>query len=250
MNKPSDLIRNGARLIGSAGRITVFTGAGISVESGIPPFRGTGGLWEKYDQRVLDIDYFHRSPEKAWPVIKEIFFDFMGSAQPNPAHLLLAEMEDFGLLATIITQNIDGLHQKAGNTRVYEFHGTTSRFICTECRVPVPTANLLLSDSPPRCGSCGGLLKPDFIFFGEAIPEEALSGSLEETALSDLFLVIGTTGEVMPAGMIPFEAKSNGARIIEINPEPSKFTPQITDIFLQGKASEILAELGQLLHFC
>lgn len=243
MEISEEKINQSLKLLKSASRVTAFTGAGISVESGIPPFRGQDGLWTRYDPRILELDFFHLHPELSWPVLKKIFYDFIGAADPNPAHLALAEMENRGFLHAVITQNIDGLHQKAGNTKVYEFHGSISRFVCTGCGSHIFAESMELSDSPPRCKECGSLLKPDFIFFGEAIPEGALSGSLEETRLSDLFLIIGTTGEVAPACLIPRLAKENGARIIEINPEPSKFTNQITDLFLPGKASRILTAL-------
>jgi NAD-dependent deacetylase len=241
------MIERAAEIISNARHVTAFTGAGISVESGIPPFRGPNGLWNKYDPKFLDIYYFNRDPEKSWKLIKEIFYDFFGKAKPNAAHFALAELEKLGLLKAIITQNIDNLHQEAGSQTVYEFHGNSRQLTCTNCGAIYPASEKLLETLPPRCEKCGGILKPDFIFFGEPIPEPARSKSFEEAELADVFLVIGTTGEIMPASLIPREAKSNGATIIEINTEPSNYTYEITDVFLKGKATEKTSELVEAI---
>ena len=222
---------------------TAFTGAGISVESGIPPFRGEMGLWSKYDPIILDINYFMSNPLESWEVIKEIFYDFFGKAEPNAAHYALSRMENAGLLQNIITQNIDNLHQLAGSSTVYEFHGNSHTLICTSCSKTYGIEDIELDKLPVSCSNCGSLVKPDFIFFGEGIPQHAYQKSIEAAEKADIFLVIGTTGEIMPASQIPHVAKANGAKIIEINPEPSNFTNSITDIFLQGKATEIMKKL-------
>jgi NAD-dependent deacetylase len=227
---------------------TAFTGAGISVESGIPPFRGPQGLWSKYDPIVLDLNYFRQHPEKSWAVIKEIFYDFFGKAKPNAAHFALAQMEKKGLLKNIITQNIDHLHQEAGSREVIEFHGTSHSLVCMKCHKPFHIQDISMDVLPVRCDRCGGLVKPDFIFFGEGIPPRAYEKSLEAAEKADVFLVIGTTGEIMPASQIPFLAKENGGFIIEINTEPSRYTSTLTDIFLQGKATEVMQTLLQHLN--
>jgi NAD-dependent deacetylase len=237
-----------ATWIGKSDYTTAFTGAGISVESGIPPFRGPEGLWSRYDPTVLDIGYFHQHPEKSWAVIKEIFYDFFGKAKPNAAHFALAHLEEKGLLKSIITQNIDNLHQEAGSLEIIEFHGTSHSLVCTRCEKYFGIENVSMDNLPVKCNVCGGLVKPDFIFFGEGIPHQAYEKSLEAARRADVFLVIGTTGEIMPASQIPFLAKENGAKIIEVNTEPSKFTHQITDIFLQGKATEVLQKLMDALE--
>ncbi|MEW6709771.1 MAG: NAD-dependent deacylase [Candidatus Riflebacteria bacterium] len=238
------MIRRAAQAIKSAKRVCAFTGAGISVESGIPPFRGPGGLWQKYNPDFIEISNFHRNPQKCWKLIREIFYDFFGKASPNDAHKGLARLEEQGLLHSLITQNIDNLHQMAGSKTVHEFHGTAGRMICLDCKESFASETIDLSELPPECPNCSiGRLKPDFIFFGEAIPEPANSNSFAEADLSDVFLVIGTTGEVMPACMIPHLAKRNGSLIIEINPHPSAFTAEITDIFLQGPATSMMNEL-------
>ncbi len=127
------MIEEAAKLIKNAKHVTAFTGAGISVESGIPPFRGENGLWSKFDPLFLDINYFRQNPLKSWKLIKEIFYDFFGKAEPNSAHTALAEMEKSGYLNSVITQNIDNLHQTAGSKNVFEFHGTSKNLICTNC---------------------------------------------------------------------------------------------------------------------
>lgn len=235
-------ITRAAQLIKGSLRTVAFTGAGISVESGIPPFRGPGGLWNKYDPKILDIDYFHQYPAEAWTVIKELFYDFMGNAGPNAAHIGLAEMERMGYLQAIITQNIDNLHQKAGNSVVWEFHGNSRDLVCIQCGKKHEVAKLDLNILPPKCDDCGGILKPDFVFFGEGIPEPAMTNSFAEADKADVFILIGTTGEIMPASMIPFRAKEKGKKIIEINIAGSNYT-SIADVFLQGKATEMITEL-------
>lgn len=247
-----DKMQNAAEIIKDSNHITVFTGAGISVESGIPPFRGENGVWNKYDPSKFAIDYFYDNPEHSWELIKEVFYELYNKAKPNKAHKVLAEWEKQGIINAVITQNIDGLHQRAGSNEVYEFHGTTSKLVCLSCKQKFNLDNEddvseLLADSPPRCPKCGGLLKPDFIFFGEGIPQKAYKSSIKETKIADLFLIIGTTGEVMPASLIPQEASSKGAKIIEINIKPSNYTNNITDVFLKGKATEVLKKLDRII---
>jgi NAD-dependent deacetylase len=238
------MIQEAVDMIRNANRVTAFTGAGISVESGIPPFRGENGLWNKYDSYFLDIDYFHSNPLKSWKLIKEIFYDFFGKATPNKAHYSLAEMEKDGFLDAIITQNIDNLHQKSGSREIFEFHGNSRDLVCIDCGREYPVIGIELDNLPPECPNCGGVLKPDFIFFGEEIPEPARTNSFREAEISDLFIVIGTTGEVMPASAVPLIAKENGAKIIEININKSSYTDRVTDIFLQGKATEMTGSLA------
>jgi NAD-dependent deacetylase len=237
-------IKQAAQLIKLAKHCVVFTGAGISVESGIPPFRGDGGLWGKYDPMILDINYYKRNTQDSWAVIKQIFYDYFGKAKPNDAHLRLAEWERDGLVSTVITQNIDNLHSKAGSKNVLEFHGTSGAFVCMNCGKRFLVDDISLENEAPRCSECKGLLKPDFIFFGEAIPEPAGSLSFQEAKSADVFLIIGTSGGVVPASYIPSEAKTNGAKIIEINLDPTNFTTEITDIYLSGKAGDVMNKLN------
>ncbi|MBA7675315.1 NAD-dependent protein deacetylase [subsurface metagenome] len=242
-----NLYRLASEWISKSRYSVVFTGAGISVESGIPPFRGENGLWSKYNPIFLDTNYFLAHPKKSWCLIKEIFYDFFGQATPNDGHYALAEMEKKGYIKSIITQNIDNLHQKAGSTNVIEFHGTSRRLTCLDCNNNYNSTEFI-KESPPYCPRCNGLLKPDFVFFGEPIPQDTYNKSINETSLADLFILIGTTGEIMPASTIPFIAKENGAKFIEININKSKYTNSIVDIFLKGKASYVLKKLNNLLN--
>lgn len=243
-----DKLREAAEIISNARRVTGFTGAGISVESGIPPFRGEDGLWSQYDPDILLLDNYTQKTKEVWKVIKKLFFDFFGDARPNAGHEVLAWMEQQGLLADVITQNIDNLHQKAGSREVHEFHGNSRQFVCMKCSTRYQRDDIRLTEEPPKCPSCGGLLKPDFIFFGEPIPTDAYEASVYDAQHSDVFLIIGTTGNVFPASQVPLLASQNKARVIEVNPEESLFTRDITDVFLQGKASEVMAQLKKYLQ--
>jgi len=234
-------LRRAAALLRQARHAVAFTGAGVSVESGIPPFRGPGGLWSRLDPSFIEIERFLAEPGDSWQKIKEIFYDFLGQARPNAAHAGLAALEAAGRIKALITQNIDNLHQDAGSREVIEFHGNSRWLLCLACGSRQAVHPGLLAVLPPRCG-CGGLLKPDFIFFGEGIPEKALQRSYQEAANADLFLIVGSSGEVQPACQIPLLAKNRGAKIIEINLHRSLFTP-IADVFLEGKASELLSDL-------
>jgi NAD-dependent deacetylase len=236
-------IKEAVRLINKSSYTSAFTGAGISVESDIPPFRGEKGLWNKYDPQVLDLHYFYSNPKESWTVIKEIFYDFFDKAKPNDAHIGLAKLEKQNKLKAIITQNIDNLHQEAGSEIVHEFHGNSKKLICTSCSFTAMASTISLNKMPVLCPDCNQLIKPDFIFFGEGIPPLAYQKSIETAQNSEVMIVIGTTGEVMPACQMPIVAKQNGATIIEINTKESKFTHSITDIFLQGKASDIINEI-------
>ena len=241
-------IKEAANIIKGSSHTFAFTGAGISVESGIPPFRGENGIWGKYDPKVLELSFFHENPTESWTVIREIFYEYFGKSLPNKAHKVLAEMESKNLLHSIVTQNIDNLHQEAGGREVYEFHGNMKKLLCTDCGRYYGVSEIDLENLPPLCSTCGGLLKPDFIFFGEGIPPEAYQKSMEAASKAEVILVIGTTGEVMPASQIPYIAKQNGAQIIEINTMPSNYSSSITDIYLEGKATEVMGDLMDALY--
>jgi NAD-dependent deacetylase len=240
-------ILKAAEFIKKSDWVTAFTGAGMSVESGIPPFRGEDGIWNKYDSRLLELSYFDANPEKCWITIKEIFYDFFGRAQPNPGHTVLAEMEAAGKLKALITQNIDDLHTRAGNKTVYEFHGNSRLLLCRRCGRKVDAASAGLERLPPKCAFCGDeILKPDFVFFGEAIPFDALSNSRFAAGRTDCMIVIGTTGEVYPAAGMPQLAAQSGAHIIEINPDESAYTNTITEIYLPLPAGDALPKIWEL----
>ena len=241
------LLQETARLIKSSKNTFAFTGAGISVESGIPPFRGEHGLWNKYNPEVLDLGYYLENQEKCWFYIREIFYDFFASAKFNEAHRVLAKMEKEGFLQGIVTQNIDNLHQEAGSQTVYEFHGNSKKLKCLKCDTIYNAEEIDFKQLPPTCKNDGEVLKPDFIFFGEGIPHKAYSESFALAENAEVCLIIGSTGEVMPASHVPRTAKQAGATIIEINPEESMFTSNVTDIHLKGKAGDVLVQLEKLL---
>ncbi len=240
-------IQQAAEMLKASKNTTAFSGAGISVESGIPPFRGEDGIWSKYDPMLLDIHFFQANPEESWTVIKEIFYDFFGKAKPNKAHEVLARMENNNLLDNIITQNIDNLHQDAGSRIVYEFHGTSKYLVTVDGMIRYHVDEVDMSRMPPTCPKSGVLLKPDFVFFGEGIPQDVYLNCMKAANNAEVILVIGTTGEIMPASQIPHIAKQNGARIIEINSNISNYSHSIADIYLQGKATEIMESLEQYL---
>ena len=234
------LIQRAAKNIFQSKKTVAFTGAGISVESGIPAFRGAQGLWERYDpEEYAHIDAFHANPAKVWRMVKEMFALIM-TAKPNPAHLGLAELERMGLLSSVITQNVDGLHQAAGNTNVIEFHGSHNTLSCLRCATKVEGGSLTLEDLPAHCPSCASLLKPDVVFFGEAIPWRAQVLSSSESQSCTAMLVIGTSAIVYPAATIPTTAKERGATVIEINMEPTSMTDEISDYLIEGSAGEII----------
>ena len=244
----STKIKQAARLIRNAKYAVAFTGAGISVESGIPPFRGENGLWNTTDPIFLEIEFFNKKPLQSWQKIKEIFYDKLVDTEPNIAHIMLAKMEERSFIEAVITQNIDHLHHKAGNKKVYELHGTYKQLICTECQSEYDMSFANLDYLPPTCFVCKGILKPDIVFFNEPIPKFAKEHSFEEAKKADVFLIIGTNAEVLPAADIPVVAKETGAKIIEINIQPSHFTNSITDIFIEMKASEAMQQIGELLY--
>ncbi|MBN1150766.1 NAD-dependent deacylase [candidate division WOR-3 bacterium] len=241
-------MRSAADILRTSKRTTVFTGAGISVESGIPPFRGKGGLWETYDPFFLDISYFKNNPEKAWKMIIEVFYDKINGKKPNFAHKGLTLLQRKGFIRTIITQNIDSLHQEAGSVNVYEFHGNSKKLLCLDCSKTYDISEVCFEKLPPRCKECGGVLKPDFVFFGEPIPDIALKQSYFEAQESEVFFVIGTSGEIMPASYFPYTAKNQGAKIVELNVEPSNYTNSISDVFIPLKATQgiksLIEEIG------
>jgi NAD-dependent deacetylase len=246
----NDLFKKAAKAIAAASHTIALTGAGISVESGIPPFRGRNGLWEKIDpMEFAHIDAFMKDPAKVWRVLISELKGALDGAMPNPAHTGLRDLEKLGLLKMVITQNIDGLHQRAGNTNVIEFHGNFAWQRCLDCNGKCETAKIDLKKIPPRC-HCGGIYRPECIFFGEMIPPEHLSRSREAAAKCDLMLVMGTSAVVQPSAQIPVIAKENGATIIEINPESTPLTGSVSDFLIKERAGmameRIISELKTL----
>ena len=235
-------IKQAAALIKHASYGVVFTGAGVSVESGIAPFTGQGGLWNQYDPKYIEINFFQRNPAESWREMKKIFFTDMDEASPNKAHEVIAKLEQKGFVKGVITQNIDGLHQRAGSKNVQEFHGTIHTLSCVQCARKYKLEDVNLEEEPPLC-FCGGVLKPDFVFYGEGIPPLAYEKSLEMAQNADVMLIVGTAGQVMPACSLPLTAKQFGAKIIEVNPLPSAFTDSVTDLYFPQKAGEFFAAL-------
>ena len=235
-----NMIKKAAKDLSAAKMVTALTGAGVSVESGIPPFRGKGGLWEKYDpMEVAHIDAFLQNPEKIWKLLFKDMKEVLDKAVPNDCHKGLAKLEKLGILKTIITQNVDGLHQMAGSGDVIEFHGNMAWQRCMECYKRYPTSQINLSQIPPRC-SCEGILRPDAVLFGEMIPPDALWRSRKVATDCDVMLVIGTSAVVQPAALMPIIAKESGAKIIEINPERTPLTDEISDYLIKGSAGDVM----------
>jgi NAD-dependent deacetylase len=235
-----DLITQAAEDLAAAGKVTALTGAGISTESGIPPFRGKGGLWERFDpMEIAHIDALMKDPAKVWTILIKEMKAIMDTAEPNDAHKGLARLEEMGKLETIITQNIDGLHQAAGNNDVIEFHGTFAWQRCMDCSQKYETRKVDISEIPPRC-SCGGILRPEAVFFGEMIHQDAMWRSRQIASDCDLMLVVGTSAVVQPAALMPVIAKESGAKVVEINPEKTPLTDEISDYLIMGEAGDVM----------
>lgn len=241
-----DLINKAREMIKRASRISALTGAGISVDSGIPDFRSEGGLWEKYDpHEYATYDSFIRNPSKFWTMGRELAKVLL-KARPNPAHLALATLEKRGKLIGVITQNIDNLHQVAGNKRVVELHGNYLRAFCMSCNKEYYGDEIhrrvAEGEIPPICDNCGGIIKSRTILFGEPLPEDAMSKAIEICRATDLMLVIGTSLTVYPVAYLPQLAKRSGAKVILINLNDAN-KGRVADIVLKGFASEILTKL-------
>ncbi|HEX2966143.1 MAG TPA: NAD-dependent deacylase [Syntrophorhabdaceae bacterium] len=233
-----------AEIIRRERNIVAFTGAGISVDAGIPAFRGGQGLWEKYDpMEYAHIRAFIADPERVWIMLREMS-EVIFKSIPSPAHDALALLEKKGYLNAVITQNVDGLHAIAGNTRVIEYHGNHRQLTCVSCNKRIALTHELIDVRPyPKCEKCNRALKPDVVFFGEGIPMNAMLQANEEANKCRVMFIIGTSGVVYPAAEIPYSAKAKGAHIVEINVEPTPFTSSITNHFFAGTASEVLPEL-------
>jgi len=233
----------------NAHHVVAFTGAGVSAESGVPTFRGTDGIWTKFKPEDLaNVNAFMKNPALVWEWYahrKKI----MANIGPNAGHRALAQMERMFPHVSIITQNIDNLHARAGSTTVYELHGNIERNYCIKCGATYSNEDVLGRSGVPLCVRvlsherlCGGLVRPDVVWFGELLPEEEWNGAVRAAEAADVFFCIGTSGVVYPAASIPRMAKQQGAFVVEINPEPTPFT-DIADEFLQGQSGEILPAL-------
>lgn len=241
-----DIYAEAADRIRNAQRVIAVTGAGASVESGIPDFRSPGGLWTKYPPfEYATIEAFHEDPDKVWGMFYELGETLM-QAEPNPAHYALARLEEKGFLQAVITQNIDALHQRAGSNTVIEYHGNADILVCSACfrrrRMDISHRD----HGAPRC-ECGGYMKPNVVLFGEIIPPQALLQSETLARTCDALIIVGTSAQVYPAAGLPYTAKDGGAYIIECNVQPTDFTRTITDAFLQGPAGETLPRLADMV---
>lgn len=248
MNSSQDTLREAVALLRKARGIVALTGAGISVASGIPDFRSPGGLWSKFDpQAVASVEALEDNPLGVWEFLLDAA-KTMATAQPNAAHLALAGMEAEGRLLGIVTQNIDGLHQRAGSREVVEFHGGMGHYHCHTCGQEHDDARVLTltrEQLPWRC-ACGGLVRPDVVLFGEAIATQSMLRAQELVAAADVALIVGTSGEVAPASHLPLHLKAAGGKIVEINLGPTAFGP-VSDVRLNARAEEVLPALVELL---
>ncbi len=238
----SDPFRKAAEALHRATYAVASTGAGVSVESGIPDFRSAGGIWNKYPpEQYATIQAFLADPAKVWRFWNELAADVTGCL-PNPAHRALAELEAMGRLKAVITQNVDNLHQNAGSHAVIEYHGNAKRLVCLQCGLLEDFVIGARTEPVPMC-ACGGILKPDVVMFGEMIPPKAMADAEAMASACDLMIIVGTSAQVFPAADLPYIAKDNGAYIIEANTEPTDFTYRLTDAFLQGPAGTTLPKL-------
>lgn len=238
-----------AEMILTAKSVVVFTGAGISTESGIPDFRSPGGIWTKFDPEDFTIQKFLTSPEtrkKQWRVLLD--GGLIADAEPNRAHRAVAELEEIGKLTCVITQNIDNLHQKAGNSpdKVYELHGNMKWLRCMDCNVRYPLDKIVeryrLQDDVPDCEYCHGILKPDVVFFGELLPEATLKNATFNATRCDLLIVIGSSLVVYPAASIPMYAKESGAKLVIINNTPTP-CDSAADVIIHSSAGEVMERI-------
>lgn len=230
----------------SAKRVAVLTGAGVSAESGVPTFRqAQTGMWARFDPTELATPQaFLRNPRLVWDWYA-YRRQMVEAAQPNPAHYTLVDLEQYYPDFTLITQNIDGLHWRAGSRDLLELHGNIERTRCFECGTYAKGWDEE-GEIPPRCGHCGGLLRPDVVWFGEGLPERELRLAYEAAEQAQLFLSVGTSAVVQPAASLPIIAKRAGAYVIEINPEETALSI-VADCWLPGKAGEVLPELARLV---
>jgi NAD-dependent deacetylase len=247
-------IESAAALIKASQHIAVLTGAGVSKESGVPTFRDAiDGLWAKYDpQQLATKSAFEQNPKLVWDWY-EYRRDLVHQAHPNPGHQTLAQLEHYYPGLTLITQNVDDLHEQAGSRNIIHLHGNIAQskcfFDCQGNPTLVNVANITWdkTSGPPPCPHCGRPVRPDVVWFGEALPYDALQIAIRTSQTCDLMLVIGTSGLVEPAASLPRTAKVHGATVIEINPDESMLT-RLVDLKLTGASGVILPQILEALH--
>lgn len=240
---------NAVALIGilrKAQHVVVFTGAGVSAESGVPTFRNKQtGLWARFSVDELSTPAgFQRNPQLVWDSYTELRA-LIAETQPNPAHIAIARLQALVPKLTLITQNIDGLHQRAGNTGVLELDGNLARNKCFKCGVQAKTR--LDEQRPPRCIHCGGLLRPDVVWFGEQLPADILAAAQQAVDECDVLISVGTSGKVYPAADLPLTAAARGAAVIQVDPVATPLD-KITPFCLRGRAGEWLPRLVHALE--
>ncbi len=241
-----------AQWITTSKKVIVFSGAGLSTESGIPDFRTPGGVWDRYNPEDFYFQNFlasEASREKYWQLATEMWGPIK-MAQPNQAHLAVAELEKLGKLECIITQNIDGLHFKAGNSeeKVIQLHGTSIIVSCLSCNKRYDRneiqERIKEGQKAPRCDDCGGILKPATISFGQSMPERETQEAYHRSSLCDLFIVVGSSLVVQPAASMPLVAKRSGARLVIINRDPTPYD-DMADVVIHGEAGATMASVLQ-----
>ena len=248
----ADACKRAGTLLASARRVVVLTGAGISTESGIPDFRSPGGLWSRYDPSELTFDRFCARIEtrRLYWEIACASYPIMRDASPNAAHDAVVAIERAGKLLALVTQNVDGLHQKAGSSaeRTIEIHGSALHVKCVDCGAGADReeihARVLGGDAAPTCGACDGALKPATISFGQAMPERETAQAFADAAEADVFLVIGSSLAVYPAAGLPRVAVENGAPLVIVNREPTPYD-QVAEVVLYGSAGSILSAIAE-----
>jgi NAD-dependent deacetylase len=227
-------------VLSQANHVVVFTGAGISAESGVPTFRSPDGIWAKFKpEELANINAFMSNPERVWEWY-EHRRAVVEQAEPNPGHHAIVELEDLFDRVDVITQNVDGLHARAGSKNVYELHGSLHAHRCLECSTPYALSPN--EQGIPHCPECGGLIRPGVVWFGEDLPIDIWQRAESATRECDLFLSVGTSTVVYPAAQLPFLALSLGKHVIEVNPEPTDLTRH-ADGVLRGAAGELLPML-------
>ena len=229
----------------NAKKIVFVTGAGISQESGIPTFRGNDGLWRKYDpMQLATIDAFYDNPKLVWEWYEDRRKNIL-NAKPNPGHFAIAELEKFKDVV-VLTQNIDGLHQRAGSSHVLELHGSIIRIKCTVCEfeddIPSSFENL-----PPKCIKCNNILRPDVVWFGESLPQKVWNQAIIEASSCEIMIVAGTSLVVSPANTLPVYAKENNATLIEVNPEQTQMSSEM-DMSLRTTSAQALPSIIKIFE--